>query len=168
MPILPVSPGDGPSPFRLRLDITSFPKPGLPCFRFWTRYPLAHTMWNWILVLNTVFPTRLWAAQVWGLCLVLCYTSCPGGVPGTQWSLDKYLWNERMPGWLLRILNRCKEELQWTSNRCLKSNTAFNPLLSGQRPHRNGRSLLSWKVLLGFLSLQLENRLTGALSWRNS
>lgn len=77
---------------------------------------------------DTVFPASLWAAQVWGLLLVLCYTSCPGVVPGTQWSLDKYLWNERMPGWSFRILNRCQEEVQWTSGRCLKSSTSCNSL----------------------------------------
>lgn len=46
---------------------------------------LAHVTWNWILILdNIVFPIRLWAVQVWGLCLVFGYTTRPGMMPGTE------------------------------------------------------------------------------------
>jgi hypothetical protein len=74
---------------------------------------------------NTVFLTRLWAAQEWSLHLVAYCTTHHDRMPRTQWFLDKYFHSERMPRWSLRILNRCNENMQQTWNHHLKDHCSI-------------------------------------------
>lgn len=105
---------------------------------------------------NTVFPSRLWAAQVWGLHLVPCYTTQPGTVPGTQWSLGKYFQNERMPDGHLGFQTDVRKKHGGSQTTVWRAELHLIHCGWGRDQSGMAGALFLWRCLLIFYRLHLK------------